>query len=247
MPLDADRSGALVDVPRSRAQAAGKPGSELSTAHGPGYLTPDEAADELERLSTNPPELNTRLGHTDVLATLLDWVAFAWRWLRRLPCEVAWRLWGERRDRAEQEDALELLPGQGWQSGADRWSASLLRNRADDEQDDYYRQSDTACCPRETIPDSCGCLDGCECICRDCDCGGDEPDDRDPVDGAYADTLTILAAEHEEPSQQAAGRLPATPPPSHAEYGLPPRITGGRNVRAGFWTPRAWPQPGAAA
>lgn len=33
-----------------------------------------------------------------------------------------------------------------------------------------YRQSTTACCPRETIPDSCGCPDGCECACRDCDC-----------------------------------------------------------------------------
>jgi hypothetical protein len=34
-----------------------------------------------------------------------------------------------------------------------------------------YRQSTTACCPRETIPDSCSCLEGCECTCRDCSCG----------------------------------------------------------------------------
>ena len=33
-----------------------------------------------------------------------------------------------------------------------------------------YRQSTTACCPRETIPDSCSCLDGCDCRCMDCDC-----------------------------------------------------------------------------
>ena len=37
--------------------------------------------------------------------------------------------------------------------------------------DDYYRQSTTACCPRQTIPDSCGCLEGCGCLCADCDCG----------------------------------------------------------------------------
>jgi hypothetical protein len=37
---------------------------------------------------------------------------------------------------------------------------------------DAYRQSETACCPRETIPDSCSCLEGCECMCLDCDCTG---------------------------------------------------------------------------
>jgi hypothetical protein len=36
-----------------------------------------------------------------------------------------------------------------------------------------YRQSATACCPRETIPDSCSCLEGCTCLCADCDCGED--------------------------------------------------------------------------
>lgn len=36
---------------------------------------------------------------------------------------------------------------------------------------DEYHQSTTACCPRETIPDSCSCLEGCECLCLDCDCG----------------------------------------------------------------------------
>jgi hypothetical protein len=45
-----------------------------------------------------------------------------------------------------------------------------------------YRQSTTACCPRETIPDSCSCLEGCECLCADCECGcgcdcGDDGDD----------------------------------------------------------------------
>ena len=39
-----------------------------------------------------------------------------------------------------------------------------------------YRQSTTACCPRQTIPDSCGCLEGCACLCADCDCGDDEDD-----------------------------------------------------------------------
>lgn len=34
----------------------------------------------------------------------------------------------------------------------------------------YYRQSETACCPRETIPDSCSCPDGCGCLCADCEC-----------------------------------------------------------------------------
>ncbi len=47
----------------------------------------------------------------------------------------------------------------------------------DDDEEDEYRQSVTACCPRETIPDSCSCPDGCPCLCRDCDCGdwGEEP------------------------------------------------------------------------
>ena len=40
-------------------------------------------------------------------------------------------------------------------------------------------QSTTACCPRQTIPDSCSCLEGCECMCLDCDCAnwGEEYDD----------------------------------------------------------------------
>jgi len=48
-----------------------------------------------------------------------------------------------------------------------------------DEGDDYYRQSTTACCPRQTIPDSCSCMEGCECMCTDCDCGnwGEEYED----------------------------------------------------------------------
>lgn len=35
------------------------------------------------------------------------------------------------------------------------------------------RQSTTACCPRETVPDSCSCPDGCRCHCFDCDCATD--------------------------------------------------------------------------
>ena len=42
------------------------------------------------------------------------------------------------------------------------------------EDDEAERQSDTACCPRETIPDSCSCPEGCECMCRDCDCDSEE-------------------------------------------------------------------------
>lgn len=46
----------------------------------------------------------------------------------------------------------------------------------------YREQSTTACCPRQTIPDSCSCLEGCGCLCADCDCGagcdcGDSGDD----------------------------------------------------------------------
>jgi hypothetical protein len=41
----------------------------------------------------------------------------------------------------------------------------------EDWETDEYRQSTTACCPRQTIPDSCGCPDGCGCLCADCDCG----------------------------------------------------------------------------
>ena len=48
------------------------------------------------------------------------------------------------------------------------------------DEDDYYRQSTTACCPRQTIPDSCSCIEGCECMCTDCICGnwGEEYDDE---------------------------------------------------------------------
>jgi len=31
--------------------------------------------------------------------------------------------------------------------------------------DDPFYQSATACCPRQTIPDSCSCLEDCECMC----------------------------------------------------------------------------------
>ena len=36
----------------------------------------------------------------------------------------------------------------------------------------YDYQSETACCPRQTIPDSCSCLEDCGCMCLDCDCAG---------------------------------------------------------------------------
>ncbi len=48
-----------------------------------------------------------------------------------------------------------------------------------------YRQSTTACCPRETIPDSCACLEGCSCHCSDCDCGRDEAIEADEWDETY--------------------------------------------------------------
>jgi len=46
-----------------------------------------------------------------------------------------------------------------------------------DDDDDYFEQSATACCPRQTIPDSCSCLEGCECVCLECTCGEDDGDD----------------------------------------------------------------------
>jgi hypothetical protein len=56
------------------------------------------------------------------------------------------------------------------------------KTRTAESDEDEYRQSTTACCPRQTIPDSCGCLEGCGCLCADCDCGtgcdcGDDDDD----------------------------------------------------------------------
>ena len=49
--------------------------------------------------------------------------------------------------------------------------------------DDGERQSTTACCPRQTIPDSCSCLENCTCTCRDCDCGAWwDADERDGDD-----------------------------------------------------------------
>ena len=41
-------------------------------------------------------------------------------------------------------------------------------------------QSTTACCPRETIPDSCSCADDCMCECRDCECPYIAWGDADP-------------------------------------------------------------------
>ena len=46
---------------------------------------------------------------------------------------------------------------------------TVMESRAEMERD-YYRQSTTACCPRQTIPDSCSCPETCQCLCRDCDC-----------------------------------------------------------------------------
>jgi len=53
-------------------------------------------------------------------------------------------------------------------------------NIGDDDNDDYFEQSATACCPRQTIPDSCSCLEGCECMCLDCICEGWGEEDDEP-------------------------------------------------------------------
>ena len=55
---------------------------------------------------------------------------------------------------------------------------TVMEMRAEMERDWFGpEQSATACCPRQTIPDSCSCLEGCTCMCLDCDCGnwGEEP------------------------------------------------------------------------
>ena len=60
---------------------------------------------------------------------------------------------------------------------------------------DLAEQSRLACCPRETIPDSCSCPDGCECYCLDCWCGDD--DELEADDRWYCpscDTIIPLAA-----------------------------------------------------
>ena len=49
----------------------------------------------------------------------------------------------------------------------------------------YYHQSTTACCPRETIPDSCSCPDDCDCTCLDCNC----PCPLEPYDDLNGDDL----------------------------------------------------------
>ena len=46
---------------------------------------------------------------------------------------------------------------------------TIAEQRIEAERD-YYWQSATACCPRETIPDSCSCLEFCDCMCCDCIC-----------------------------------------------------------------------------
>ena len=54
---------------------------------------------------------------------------------------------------------------------------------------ELVHQSATACCPRETIPDSCSCPDGCDCLCADCDCTGlwgpDDADDYEEFRGRW--------------------------------------------------------------
>ena len=51
------------------------------------------------------------------------------------------------------------------------YCASIAGELADEGDDGYYHQSTTACCPRQTIPDSCSCPEGCGCLCADCECG----------------------------------------------------------------------------
>jgi len=58
-------------------------------------------------------------------------------------------------------------PVRFWSSGPSLVELDAYGDFAPDE----YRQSTTACCPRETIPDSCSCPDGCGCLCQDCECG----------------------------------------------------------------------------
>lgn len=50
-------------------------------------------------------------------------------------------------------------------------------------------QSTTACCPRQTIPDSCSCLEDCECMCLDCICEGWGDEDDEPR--GYGDLWVI--------------------------------------------------------
>lgn len=66
-----------------------------------------------------------------------------------------------------------------WSSGPSLVELDAYGDFAPERREaDEYRQSTTACCPRETIPDSCGCLEGCRCCCRDCDC---DEDDEEPT------------------------------------------------------------------
>jgi hypothetical protein len=52
----------------------------------------------------------------------------------------------------------------------DSWLDDLARQSLAAAEAKFDRQSATACCPRETVPDSCSCPDGCTCLCFDCDC-----------------------------------------------------------------------------
>lgn len=54
--------------------------------------------------------------------------------------------------------------------------AGLFYPDSDDE--DEFAQSATACCPRQTIPDSCSCLEGCGCLCADCECSWCDDDEE---------------------------------------------------------------------
>jgi hypothetical protein len=54
-----------------------------------------------------------------------------------------------------------------WSTAGGDWGMTSMEA----DWDDGERQSTTACCPRQTIPDSCSCLENCTCTCKDCDCG----------------------------------------------------------------------------
>jgi len=59
-----------------------------------------------------------------------------------------------------------------WSTMSGEWALTS------EEADPDWTQSTTACCPRETIPDSCSCPDYCDCMCLDCICDtwGDDDD-----------------------------------------------------------------------
>lgn len=203
MPGDASEPGHTTLGQSYGRGAAGPAGQHAPSAsrgagadeHGrPGGATPDVSRPGDLPRQTGPRE-DAGPGHMRV-GWLRGRVLRACRWLRRLPHEIAWRLWGERHDRAEEADMFDLLPGRARRNRADQLSAWLLGDRDDHGSDWAAGDEPDALTPDQADDlaeerarsrrDPSACSDPPAESCADAGCpehGGDGPDnDPDELD-----------------------------------------------------------------